>query len=470
MQVTLTAQPVFDPRKARAWVKAFEPPEEIDSYGEDELTEDEEGETETDEAKTTQPKEKKRGRGIPSPTPGLLGKLASTGLVISYANNKMRFIHPVIGGYLAGRALSGFKANATLLDQPDWIGKLLAMRYLAVHGDVSPLVENMLKWSRLPMHRPLLSAARWLRDAPRAAPWRGQLMASLAELLQTEGLPLALRGQALAAFVASDDPGVATLFRQLTNTLSFELMVLVALGSGGMHDTKAIPTLEGLLQAPSISARRAACLALVAIGTNRALEIVAQTLLHADEDLRRAAAEALANDPAEGHAMLKDGVTMKDILLRRAVVYGLARVGEPWAMELIQQMQIEDDQWVVRNSASEVLEARKDTASDPRVPRRLKAPSESPWLIEFAGTQGVGIAPGAPATDVLLAALKSDKEEERLAALPYLEQNMSDGIIKEVYAAMYKDDAELREAAYLYLWEIGASGYKLPHPTQFGFG
>ena len=131
MQVTLTAQPVFDPRKARAWVKAFEPPEEIDSYGEDELTEDEEGETETDEAKTTQPKEKKRGRGITSPTPGLLGKLASTGLGISYANNKMRFIHPVIGGYLAGRALSGFKANATLLEQPDLIGKFLAMRYLA---------------------------------------------------------------------------------------------------------------------------------------------------------------------------------------------------------------------------------------------------------------------------------------------------------------------------------------------------
>ena len=30
MQVTLTAQPVFDPRKARAWVKAFELPEEAD--------------------------------------------------------------------------------------------------------------------------------------------------------------------------------------------------------------------------------------------------------------------------------------------------------------------------------------------------------------------------------------------------------------------------------------------------------
>jgi hypothetical protein len=34
---------------------------------------------------------------------------------------------------------------------------------------------------------------------------------------------------------------------------------------------------------------------------------------------------------------------------------------------------------------------------------------------------------------------------------------------------VYGDDPELREAAFTTLWEIGSSGYKLPHPTQFGF-
>ena len=34
---------------------------------------------------------------------------------------------------------------------------------------------------------------------------------------------------------------------------------------------------------------------------------------------RRAAAESLANDPQEGHAMLQDGATLDDILVRRAV-------------------------------------------------------------------------------------------------------------------------------------------------------
>jgi len=326
----------------------------------------------------------------------------------------------------------------------------------------------MLEWTRLPIHRPLIAAARWLRDAPREAPWRGKIMAALANLLQTEGLPLALRGQALAAFVASDDPAVTTLFRQMMGTLSFEVVKLAALGSGAMRDIRSVDLLEGILQSPSLSARRAACLALVAIGTNDALEVVAHNLLSADEDLRRAAAEALANDTGEGHAMLKDGATLTDILVRRAVVYGLARVDEPWASEVLQKMQMEDEQWVVRNSAGEVIEAHSQL-ENPRAPRPLKAPSETPWLIEFAGTQGVGIVPGSPATDILLSVLKNGKEEERLAALSYLKTGLTDGAIMGIYHAMYGDNPELREAAYMTLWEIGTSGYKLPNPTQFGF-
>ena len=469
MQVTLSCQPMFDPRKARAYVKSFELPEEAGAPSEEALAEGgQEAADVPDDKVPAARKDKKRPRNVPAPTPGLLGRLASTGLIVAYPNNKMRFVHPVLGGFLAGRALSAFKAEENLLNQTDWAGKTLAMHYLASYGDGTAMAKSLLDWSRLPIHRPMLTAARWLRDAPRSAPWRGKVMAALAELLQCEGLPLSLRGQALAAFVLSEDPGVPALFRQFTNTLSFELMRLVALGSGAVGDPKAVKILDGILQVPSISARRAACLALIAIGTNEALETVAHTLLNGDEDVRRAAAEALANDPREGHAMLKDGVTMSDILLRRAVVYGLARVHEPWALELLQKLRVEDDQWVVRNSAGEVIDAM-NPARDPRIPRPLKPPSETPWLIAFAGTKGVGISPGAPATDLLLSALRSPKDDERLAALAYLKNKPSDGVVKEIYGAMYGDDPELREAAFLALWEIGCSGYKLPHPTQFGY-
>ena len=469
MQVTMACEPIFDPRRAGGWVQAFETPEDGPAAAEGTEPAETPADAQTSaENNAGSRKDKKRGKVAAAPPSGLLGHLVTTGLVVSHPNNKMRFLHPVFAGFLAGRALSGFKSEDDLLAQADWTGKLLAMHYLASYGDASATAKKMLDWSRLPMHRPLLTTARWLRDAPRSAPWRPKVMTALAELLQTEGLPLGLRGQALAALIMSGDPGVSALLRQLANTLSFELMRLLALGSGALGDTKAVKTLVGVLQAPSISARRAACLALIAIGSPEALEAVAQTLLTGDEDLRRAAAEALANDPREGHAMLKDGVTMSDILLRRAVVYGLARVREPWALELLQKMRLEDDQWVVRNSAGEAIDAM-NAAGNPHIPRPLKPPSESPWLIAFAGTQGVGISPGAPATELLSLALKSPKDDERLAALDYLKQKPTDGIVKQIYGAMYGDDSDLREAAFNALWEIGSTGYKLPNPTQFGF-
>src|SRR6185295_16136920 len=226
----------------------------------------------------------------------------------------------------------------------------------------------MLKESGLPLHDRVFAVARWLRDAPREAKWRAKAFASLLTILQAEGQPLGLRGQAMAAFVMSGDPGAATLFRQLLSSRSFELIPLAALGSGAMRDTKAVDALAEVLQAPSGAVRRSICLALVAIGTERSLEGVASALLQGDEELRRAAAEALANDPIEGHPVLKEGATLADILVRRAVVHGLARVGQPWAIETLQHLQVEDDQWAVRNLANQYLEQIQNI--DPRVPRQ----------------------------------------------------------------------------------------------------
>ena len=463
VQVMLTAQPVFDPRKARAWVKEFELPDEMPSDPRQSVSGMGEA---ADDAPAADERIGKRPR-IEAPTPGLLGKLASTGLLMAFRGSRMRFVHPVIGGFLAGRGLRGYRAEDTLINQPDWIGKLLTMRYYAAYANAEALVDSMLNWSRLPMHRPTLTAARWLRDAPTDATWRGKVLAALAELLQAPGLPLALRAQAVAALAASSDPAVALLFRKLISASSPEVMQLAALGAGAIRDRKAIPALKGALLSEGISARRAACLALSAIGSTAALEVVGQALLRGDDDLRRSAAEALANDPAEGHAMLKDGATMADIPLRRATAYGLGRIDELWATDLLENMRVTDDQWIVRNASSEMIEARTRTV-DPRAPQPLTPPAQSAWLIRFAGTMGVGISPGAPATAVLLAALKSANGDERLAAVEYLKQAPTEGMVKGLYEAMFGGDSELREAAFLALWEIGASGFKLPDPTKYG--
>jgi hypothetical protein len=227
--------------------------------------------------------------------------------------------------------------------------------------------------------------------------------------------------------------------------------------------------LIGLIGDSNPQVSHAACLALVAIGTSQTLEAVARALLRGDEGLRRAAAESLANNRIEGHAALTEGSSSKDILLRRAVVYGLARLHEKWVTEILEKIQVEDEQWVVRNAAVEVLESRIKVS--PRVPRKLPPPHEAPWLIEIAGRYGVGIAPGAPTTDLLLRAIKSDKEEERLAALSYLKYMPSESVMSGLFQVYYStEDASMKENIFLILWEFALGGVKIPSPMQYGLG
>jgi hypothetical protein len=122
----------------------------------------------------------------------------------------------------------------------------------------------------------------------------------------------------------------------------------------------------------------------------------------------------------------------------------------------------------VRNLANQYVEEISNR--DPRVPKKLSPPSETPWLIEFAGKQGTGIPRGGPATDILIAAFKYGETDERLAAIPYLKQNANEGVVGTLYNGMYGEDPEVREASFLALQEIAANGMKLPHPNQFGLG
>ena len=183
MQVALSAQSIFDSRSAREWVKNFELPDEetpIEGNGGN----GDKGDTkEAEKPKTGPLKQVKKtgplggtgplGKTGPLPaTSRLLTKMTDSGLLISHPGNRLRFLHPVLAGYLAGRSLADINMDEALLEQPDWSGKLLAMRYIAAHGDASGLVNVMLAQTKMPLHRPLFMTARWLRDAPREATWR----------------------------------------------------------------------------------------------------------------------------------------------------------------------------------------------------------------------------------------------------------------------------------------------------------
>lgn len=466
-QASLNGLALFETGRAREWTKSFEPAAPLPpTESGTPPSEENPPEAQATPGGTGPLGGKKQAAPPPRPT-SLVSQITVSGILAAHGGSLARFAHPVYLGFLAGKGLNAADAE-TILKQPSWVGRTTTLHYVAAFGDATGLVNTLLATEDNILLRPRLTSARLLRDAPPKAPWRNIVMGALIQIMQNEDHPAGLRGQAMAAFALSGDPNAGALFRQLMLSPSNELRRLAALGAGVVHDSKSVDALIEVLTTSAGVARQAACLALVEIGTPQALEAIAAALLRGDEQLRIAAAEALANDTKAGYETLKDGVTSEDILVRRAIVYGLARVREPWAQELLGQIPTQDEQWVVRNAAVEVLEAMQ--RPNPRIPQRELPPENMPWLIEFAGKYGMGVVPGEPATDLLLLALKDDNPEYQQAALHYLRHTPTEGVLAALYPHLFGTDAEMRDGVFRVLQEMAMGGARLPHPQQFGLG
>jgi hypothetical protein len=194
------------------------------------------------------------------------------------------------------------------------------------------------------------------------------------------------------------------------------------------------------------------------------MEALAEALLHGDEDLRQYAAEAFANHPEEGYPTLQEGSTIDDLLVRRAVVAGLKRIKEDWAIEILEKMRVDDPQWVVKNMADNALEELSQP--DPHIPQPALPLHDTPWLISYAGESGEGISPGTIATDYLYRALREGNEEQILAAIRIILLNGDSNAIPELYSYLYGENAELREAALNAVWHLAATGVSIPLPDE----
>ena len=95
--------------------------------------------------------------------------------------------------------------------------------------------------------------------------------------------------------------------------------------------------------------------------------------------------------------------------------------------------------------------------------------SETPWLIDYAAKQGLGVAPGKPASDLVIEALKKGNTEEKLQALSYLSMYGTVETIPVIYSWYFGGTGEIRDAAYQTLLMLASAGLQLPPPQQYGF-
>ena len=400
------------------------------------------------------------------PVHQLIHELIQRGLLIPTAQGEVMLANPLLAGYLAGLGLSS-EEEEMLSTQPAWALLEMATAIRASQQDMDDRVRHTLANTDDPLLQGVLSAGRWLRNTEPNASWRVEVLKHLTSVLQADSLPLGLRSSSLAALASSGDGEIPALFRHLLTAPQATTRGLAALGCGYLRETAAIPHLVKLLS-DDIFVVRATCLALVNIGTKTALEAVASALLEGDEETRRAAAEAFANHPTEGHEVLRDGSTVDDLLVRRAVIFGLRRIRQDWSKEILFKMQIEDGQWIVKDAAGLALEELR--LPDPSIPRPLPELENLPWLVTFASQHGLGISCENKALQMLNQAIQEGSEDEKLAALDVIRYRGETDVFPAVYHALYDPNPAVSQAAYLTLWHIKGLGVDIPHPTQFGLG
>lgn len=398
--------------------------------------------------------ERSLGRGLP------LSDLVQAGILVKRAESRISFSHPSIGAYLAALGMTKSAIPEDTISTR-WIPAQKSFQYYAILADAETLVDEYLAEDDEPLQINLLTVGSWLMDTPAKAPWRAKVLRHLAQTLQNPKLPYGLRLRALNRLVLSRESTSEILFKRLLNADVGTSRALAALGLGGLGFENTVEDLISLLQRDrDLLVRQAACLGLAAIGTDEAMEGLGHALLEGEEPLRLASAEALAMQPDEGYAMLREAAVHDDLLTRRSSVFGLARINEAWAGKILEEIQLEDKQWVVRGAAAESLERWKNSASHIEPP--IRDLTQSPWLVEFATREGLGVAPGRASLEMARRALQKGTPNEKAAALDTLSIVGGEELVLDLYNLLNSRESYLRDGAYEALWRLYASGVSLP--------
>jgi HEAT repeat protein len=282
----------------------------------------------------------------------------------------------------------------------------------------------------------------------------------LNRLLTDSSQPALLRLSALGAFVAAGDPSLGAVFKQGLANADALVRRGSVLGLGALGEVSNVPHIAGLFRDPELDVRWAAVLALSALSHETALEALAQGLLAGDDNLRRACAEALARNEEEGHPVLMDAIAHDDLAVRRAAVYGLAAAERDWATDLLEKMQVNEQQWLVRTAAQDVLARLREPVA--RAPRPMPAPEALGWLIAWAAQQGLAVPPGPAALAILHRAAREGDAPIQRAAAEALARLGDPSDTASLYTLLKGYGAQVGDAAFQALATIAAaSGTRL---------
>ncbi len=384
-----------------------------------------------------------------------LSVLVANGFLDQYRNDWIKFSCPVFAGYFARNSIQPI-SRSSVQEALDW-----SIKYAQYYFHEEPdLGEKMISAidieSEAPIYSDILSANRWFIDAKRDQKTRSIILKTLYSLIRKEELPLSIRLALVTACVLHADGSIQIVLRQLIKSGSPIVKQTTAVAIGGIRDERFITDLLGLVSDPDMEVRGAALLALSQFNKASATNVIIDALMTGEENLKLLAAEALTNNLPVGHEILKQSARSKDFMVRRSAVIAIGHISADWVVDFLNQVSVEDDQWIVRNAAANALETLQSPSL--HAPKPLPKASEAEWLIQCASDREVGIPVGKVPVSLLLDIVKTGGIEEQLAALDYL-KNARDKNIAHALLDVTRDvTSAIREKAIYSLWFLERSG------------
>jgi HEAT repeat protein len=372
------------------------------------------------------------------------------GLFRPVGSRRYTFVHPLWQAYLAARQLVAFDP-ATLvewLEAPQWSEVFL---FYAELGDMRPLVEAWLRTPDDLFYTRLCTLGSWIGAAPEGTAWREGAMAILARVFLQSNIQAPTRRALAEALATTGVSGVSYFLKQALKRPEADVRIAAVLGLSRVAQEADIPVFEAILADEDVSVREAAVMALARFGTDAAQRQLGTVLLAGDEELRPVAAAALARCGEESVELLRELADSEDVMTRRAVVFGLARIG---ARDTLEKMVREDDQWIVRTAATtalEELEAQDEVPGTPPLPDI----EQLPWLISWAANRGEGVGLGEAARQMLRQALLEGDTQVRMAAAQALIRIGRPDDVQALRAMLADPDPLVTSTAFEALEEIG---------------
>ncbi|UCH60419.1 MAG: NACHT domain-containing protein, partial [Anaerolineales bacterium] len=262
-----TYKPIFTIQEAEEWLSGT-----LQNSFKDEVEKESEDQDLPSSSSSTQMRTKLvSSRVLPS--------LQANGLINKRQDGRLQIVHSQILSYVGGITKINNGQDLFFIEKPKWTSAVEALGYHAININSESLITNFLQADSAPLYRSIFQAAFWLRFTDPKTSWRVNVVKKLVDIIRDARAPLGLRIRSSTALATSGVQGIETLFQTLLSSQDSQLRMIAVLGSGLIGNPVLVENLAKLINDQEIHVRKAAIFALVAIGSQAALEEIADILL-----------------------------------------------------------------------------------------------------------------------------------------------------------------------------------------------